>query len=365
MSYQTANAQHLLLLQHSTVGFSLIILHSSSSSLLCYYVIAMGSCCSKSAASDGDKEIAYPPCTRQTTTSKVNERELPQGVVLHGGRKLASEGLTGAGIKVAVIDSGVDKDHPGFGGQVKKQKWYRSGTPLAEDDHGTHVAGTIHFMAPKAEIYDYRVFGKKGKLGVNQAIVTAIREATDEGCQVINMSLGGRFPIPTIQAACKYAASKGVLLVCAAGNEGDNNPLTNELSYPAAYDECISIAAVSKQNGLPVAVFSNSNAQVDYAGIGVDVVSLAPGGGYQIMSGTSMACPHVAGLVACLLTNGKTKASQMRQALNRLAVDIGTVGRDNATGVGFATYLDEGSFDQMLPRGASTPKKQLFSAVVQ
>ncbi|CAB9530509.1 Subtilisin-like protease 1 (Fragment) [Seminavis robusta] len=320
----------------------------------------MGSCCSKSAAND---EVKCPSVLRQETSKEVSDQALPEGVILTGGEKLHKEGLTGKGVRVAVIDSGIDQEHPGFRGQVKHKVWLRSGTPLEEDDHGTHVAGTIHLMAPDAELYDYRVFGRTG-MGISAAIAKAIREATDSGCQVINMSLGGPFPTPSIKSAVEYAASKGVVMVCAAGNEGDNNPLTNEISYPAAYGECISVAAVSKKDGFPVAVFSNSNAQVDYAGIGVDVVSFKPGGGYQQMSGTSMASPHVAGLVACLMTNGKTNSNNIRETLNDISIDIGTEGMDNETGVGFATYLDEGAFDELLPRGASKPVKQLYSAVV-
>jgi len=320
-------------------------------------------CCGKNPV---EEEISCPHVTRQKATESVNEHKLPQGVILSGGSKLHQQGLTGTNVRVAVIDSGIDMDHPGFHGQVKKQIWLRSGTPLEEDDHGTHVAGTIHLMAPKADIYDYRVFGRNGKLGVNEAIAKAIQDATDEGCHVINMSLGAPFPTPSIHSAVKNAVSKGVVVVCAAGNEGDNNPLTNELSYPAAHEECISVAAVSKKDGFPVAVFSNSNAQVDYASIGVDVTSFKPGGGYQIMSGTSMACPHVAGLIACLMTNGKTKAESIRKKLNELSIDIGTEGIDNATGIGFVTYLEEEAFDEVLPRGsiAGGKTKEMYSAVV-
>lgn len=124
-------------------------------------------------------------------------------------------------------------------------------------------------------------------------------------------------------------------------------------SYPASYEECISIAAVSKKKGFPVAVFSNSNAFVDYAGIGVDVVSFKPGGGFQEMSGTSMASPHVAGLIACLMTNGRITGG--RSALKKIldechAIDIATEGVDNESGVGFLSYLTEDAFDKLLLR---------------
>jgi Subtilisin-like serine proteases len=154
---------------------------------------------------------------------------LPEGIKITGGVKLRDAGYTGKGVKVAVIDSGVDKDHPGFNGKVVKQEWYRSGTPLSRDYHGTHVAGTVHLMAPDAEIYDYRVFGSRGDYSIDQAIVLAIDQARLDGCNVINMSLGGPLPFPPIRAAIKRAYDAGMIIVCAAGNEGDNNPLTNEL----------------------------------------------------------------------------------------------------------------------------------------
>lgn len=168
------------------------------------------------------------------TRAKVDPKEsydqdnLPLGALLTGAKKLHEAGLTGKGVKVAVIDSGVDHEHAGFNGKVTKQKWYRSGSSLTEDDHGTHVAGTIHFMAPGAEIYDYRVFGATGSVGVTKAIEKAIRQAVTDGCHVINMSLGGPVPSPGIEAAIKEATNSGILCVCAAGNEGDGDPLTNE-----------------------------------------------------------------------------------------------------------------------------------------
>ena len=168
---------------------------------------------------------------RQETKETATETTLPQGILLTGGKVFHEQGLDGKGVKVAVIDSGIDDEHPGFAKKVTRKVWYRSGTPLSEDDHGTHVAGTIHFMAPKADIYDYRVFGAKGKVTVTAAVAQAIYAATDAGCQIINMSLGGPVSSPAISSAVKYAASKGVIMVCAAGNEGDNNPLTNEIRY--------------------------------------------------------------------------------------------------------------------------------------
>jgi subtilisin family serine protease len=277
---------------------------------------------------------------------------------LTGGEKLRAEGLTGKGIKVAVIDSGVDDTHPGFNGKVVQQQWFRWGTPLSDDDHGTHVAGTIHMMAPDAELYDYRVFGEEAGFDVDEAIAVAIVEAVYDGCHVINMSLGGRWPSLNIRTAVQYAESNGVIVVCAAGNEGDDDPLTNERGYPALWPEAISVAAVGKAEGFPVAKFSSSNPQVDYSGIGVDVTSFKPGGGLQQMSGTSMACPHVAGLIAALLSDerlifepGSKKDDFVREHLEKYhVVDIEKVGPDNATGIGFLTYLDKDEYEELISR---------------
>lgn len=284
-----------------------------------------------------------------TAPSKV---KLPLGIKLHGGDKLRQDGLTGKGIKVAVIDSGVAAGHPGFGDQVREQVWYRRGTPLMTDDHGTHVAGTITMMAPEAEIYDYRVFGRKG-MGVNEAIITAIEDAIEEGCHVINMSLGSSVPDYRIRKAMRKAYKEGIIMVVAAGNEGDGNVLTIENSYPANFEIAISVGAVAKKNNLPMASFTNTNKKVDYCGIGVDVISFRPDGKYQYMSGTSMATPHVCGLIAALMTkDGKyadtiTDDATCRAFLNEnCLIDVATEGRDNATGLGFVTYLTKDEFEK-------------------
>lgn len=302
-------------------------------------------------------ESDVPPATPAFTRASYDgvapsSTDLPLGIKLHGGEKLRAEGLTGKGVKVAVIDSGVAAAHPGFGDQVVEQIWYRRGTSLMRDDHGTHVAGTITMMAPDAEIYDYRVFGRYG-MDVGKAVAQSIEDAVEEGCDVINMSLGGPYPDNEIRLAMRKAFKAGVIMVVAAGNEGDDNVLTIENSYPANFRSAISIGAVAKKDNLPKARFTNTNSEVDYCGIGVDVVSFRPDGKYHQMSGTSMATPHVCGLICALMDKegkhaGKIKndKSCRRFLNNRCCIDVGTEGKDNATGLGFVTYLTKEEFEK-------------------
>jgi len=303
---------------------------------------------------DSDEAVPATPAFRYGSRwfRRDKSSSLPLGIKLHGGEKLHSEGLTGKGVKVAVIDSGVAAGHPGFGDQVVKQVWFRRGGSLMQDDHGTHVAGTIHMMAPEAEIYDYRVFGPRG-MGVNRAINTAIDEAIEEGCNIINMSLGGPIPDWNMYRAIRKANRAGALVIVAAGNGGDDNILTNERSYPANFSQCVNIGAVAKKDNLPTATFTNTNDGVDYCGIGVDVVSFSPDGTFQEMSGTSMATPHVCGFITALMTKGGAYSDiikddeSCRALLNdKFVIDVGAEGVDNATGLGFLTYLTRDEFEK-------------------
>lgn len=303
--------------------------------------------------SPDDPDPTIPAYVRgMAIESQAVEALQPLGIKLTGAKKLHNEGLTGKGVKVAVIDSGVEVRHEGFNGKVVQQTWFRDGSSLMEDDHGTHVAGTIHMMAPEAEIYDYRVFGAKG-MGVTNAIVASIDEAIEDGCDIINLSLGGPSRSFAMWRAIRKAHREGVLIVAAAGNGGDDNPLTTENMWPANFAQSMSIAAVSKEDDLPVAYFSNSNGQVDYAGIGVDVVSFRPDGEYHKMSGTSMASPHVCGFITALMTKGGAYSDIIkddrtcRALLNeKFVIDIGTKGSDVMTGLGFLTYLSKEEFEE-------------------
>ena len=137
-------------------------------------------------------EITLPKVSIFEAEDKDREelKDLPYGIKLTWGIKLRGYDLTGKGVKIPVIDSGIDATHSGFHGMVTKSTWFRYSSPLSKDDYGKHVAGTIHMMDSDAEIYDYRVFGSDGSFSVDKSISTSIYEVIFDGCGIINMSLG-------------------------------------------------------------------------------------------------------------------------------------------------------------------------------
>ncbi len=236
-----------------------------------------------------------------------------------------------SGQEVAVLDSGVDYNHPDLDGKTIRgydfvdNDWY----PMDLNGHGTHVAGTVAAetnnaqgvagMAPNTKILAVRVLNAQGS-GSLADIADGIEYAADAGAEVINLSLGCDCNTTTLKNAVNYAWNKGVVVVAAAGNDGVSTTFE-----PASYTNAIAVAAVDRYDRL--ASFSNWGASwVDVAAPGVDIASTYPNNGYVYMSGTSMAAPHVAGLAALLAGQGRS-ASQIRAAIENTA--------DNISGTGF------------------------------
>ncbi|MFC7395373.1 S8 family peptidase [Scopulibacillus cellulosilyticus] len=225
-------------------------------------------------------------------------------------------------VKIAVVDTGVDYNHPDLIGKVIKGRDFvdKDNDPLDENEHGTHVAGIaaantnngqgIAGLAPKASILAVRVLDASGN-GTLDNIAQGIRYAADQGAQVINLSLGGNTGSKTLQDAVNYAWNKGSVVVAAAGNAGSTLP-----SYPAYYSHVIAVAATDKNDKL--ASFSNRGKWVDLAAPGVDIYSTVPGGNYARLSGTSMASPVVAGIAGLLASQGENN-SQIVSSLENTA----------------------------------------------
>jgi len=229
---------------------------------------------------------------------------------------------TGEGVTVAVIDTGIDKDHPdlasnivgGYNFVVKKG---RLDTGAWDDDngHGTHVSGTIAGIdndvgvigvAPEASLYGIKVLNNRG-MGYMSDVIDGILWAAEvnvgtagspDHIDVISMSLSGPAS-SSLAAAVKTAYDAGIVIVAASGNDGYSS-----VSYPAAYPEVISVGATDSSDR--VASWSNYDPDLDFVAPGVSVYSTYKNGGYATASGTSMACPHVSGTVALLLASGVT-----------------------------------------------------------
>lgn len=245
--------------------------------------------------------------------------EIPKGVSLIKAPEFWSKGNKGKGVTIAIIDSGCDCNHPDLKDRIIGKKNFTTDDNGDENivtdyvGHGTHVAGTIAAsengsgvigVAPEANLLILKALDNKGS-GSYQWIINAINYAIDEKVHIISMSLGGEADIPELHAAVKRAVENNILVVCAAGNSGDDDPTTDEFDFPGAYNEVISVGAIDYT--MDASDFSNSNKEVDLVAPGRNILSTYPNNKYKIISGTSMATPHVAGALALILNWANTE----------------------------------------------------------
>ncbi|PLR68503.1 MULTISPECIES: S8 family peptidase [Bacillaceae] len=241
----------------------------------------------------------------------VEAQQIPEGVELIQAPSLWSKGFKGKDILIAVIDTGCDAQHPDLEGRVVGGRNFTdddNGDPEVFTDyngHGTHVAGTIAAVnaesgvigvAPEAKLLILKALAGEEGSGAYEWIVNAIDYAISEKADIISMSLGGPEDVPELHEVIQKAVQNQILVVCAAGNEGDGNSKTAEFSYPGSYNEVISAGAVNLQR--KSSYFTNSNDEIDAVAPGEKIISTIPGGKYAVFSGTSMSAPHVAGALA-------------------------------------------------------------------
>lgn len=247
-------------------------------------------------------------------------------------------------VVVAVLDTGVDIHHPALAGRVLPGYNAIDGSDDVADSqgHGTHVAGIIAAdgdgpmkgVARNAKILPVKVLGSTND--PNGTIAKGIRYAVDQGAQVINMSFFIRQSeknYDAVMEALDYAHAKGVVLVKSAGNTGKEG-----LTDPANHPHVIAVGALkvnTKKQSADRASFSSYGDRLDVAAPGDKVLSLKPGGGYVSMSGTSMAAPHVVGLVALLRAQHPDwTPDQVRAHLTGAVDDLGDAGKDKYYGHG-------------------------------
>ncbi|PSQ49781.1 hypothetical protein BRD15_02860 [Halobacteriales archaeon SW_6_65_15] len=285
---------------------------------------------------------------------------LPWGVDRVDGEVLHANGETGNGADIAILDTGIDSDHPDLQANLQGGKNFaddacgEAGGLFCstnsntchyawddDNDHGTHCAGTANGVdntegvigvSTEANLWAGKVLNGCGS-GSYSNIAAGIEWAADQGFDVASLSLGGDAS-SVVKDACTYAYNNGVLLVAAAGNDGE---CTDCVGYPAAYEECIAVSATTPSDSL--ASYSSTGPEVEIAAPGgasdgddsTSVYSTIPGG-YDYFNGTSMATPHVSGAGGQLMANGYSN-TEARSRLQNTAEDIGLASNEQGHGL--------------------------------
>jgi subtilisin family serine protease len=243
----------------------------------------------------------------------------------------------GDNVLVAVIDSGIDANHPELAGAVA-DSFNALETPAAPHKHGTAIAGLIAAhgklmgAAPAARILAVRAFDPKGASaeGTTFAILKGLDWAAEQGARVINMSFAGPND-PAIRRSLEAAYKKGIVLVAAAGNAGAKSPPL----YPAADAHVIAVSATDAEDKLFAQ--SNRGKHIALAAPGDKLLVAISDGGYEVSSGTSYSAATVSGIVALMLERqGDLTPAGVRGILAKTAKDLGPKGRDTLFGAGLA-----------------------------
>ncbi len=285
-----------------------------------------------------DVEPNYPIEALDTTPNDPAFPEQYALAAIHAVQGWSTENGS-RNIRIAILDTGVDLNHPDLSDQLLPgyDIYNFDADPQDDHGHGTAVAGIaaattnngigMAGVGWQVQIMPVKVLGSSGS-GTYGDVAAGIMWAASQGAQVINMSLGGASPSFTLEFAVNYAASKGILLVAASGNNGNEGVL-----YPARYPQVIAVGATDQANKR--ASFSTFGPEVDVAAPGVQVYTTALGGGYAKRSGTSFSSPHVSGLAGLLFSMpGQVTAGQVRAAIESGTLDTEQPGWDPYTGSG-------------------------------
>lgn len=263
---------------------------------------------------------------------------------------------TGRGVKVGVLDSGIDTEHRDLkvaGGICTYEAFCSSGVPYDDNEgHGTHVAGVIAALAnntgivgiaPGVELYSIKALSEFGS-GTTTSIVRGIEWAIEQDMDILNLSITADEDEAAIANALKIAYDQGMLLVGAAGNKGLAE--TSTVTYPAKYDTVIAVGAVTPRNAKVSS--SSVGSEVEFSAPGESVLSTYPmewdfyddkADGYAPLTGTSMAAPHVSALLALYKERFPEMTNkELRALLVGTVKDLGATGRDRLYGHGVVSY---------------------------
>ncbi len=296
-----------------------------------------------------DPIVAY--IVNDTIFRMTDEYSSSWGIQYIGSQPVHNQSINGTGIKIAVLDTGIDYNHPDLTGNYKGGYDFVNNDPDPWDDncisyyrtcHGTHVSGIIAAehngigvvgVAPGAGIYSVKVLDGSG-FGTASTILSGIEWAKNNSMNIISMSIGSSENNTAVFDAVNAAYDSGILLVAAGGNTGGGPVL-----YPAAYDSVIAVTAID-QNGQR-ASFSPIDPKIEVAAPGVSINSTVQGG-YGILSGTSMAAPFVTGVAALIFStnfadvnsDGLKDNKDVREIIRSTAFDAGIPGKDDVYGYG-------------------------------
>ena len=257
---------------------------------------------------------------------------IPWNIQQINADKVQAANINGTGVRVAVIDTGIDYTHPDLAGVYAGGYNVLTGTgdPMDDNGHGTHCSGIlaatgssrgIYGTAPGISLYGVKVLAANGSGRISD-VIQGIYWAKNNSMQVASMSLGSSGDSKALHDAVDDAAANGVLIVAAAGNSGVASGIGDTIGYPAKYDSVLAVAAVNKYHHR--ASWSSTGSNLSISAPGVNIRSTIPGAAYATYSGTSMATPHVAGVAALVYSaHPDWTNQQVRQQIENTATPLG------------------------------------------
>lgn len=281
--------------------------------------------------------IIYPknplPSIKEYNTKEI----VPWGVEIMGITKYHDKGITGKGVKIAILDSGLNNH------SELRTEYIRDGynsidpnnQPLDDFGHGTFITGVIAAtyndkgfigVAPDAEIYPVKVLNKYG-VGDIEDVVRGIEWCIENDIDIINMSFAVSKDHSILKNAIQSALNAGIFIVASGKNSSGGI-----VGYPASYEDVISVTAIDRDLNI---ADTSPQGKIDYSAPGVDIVTITHDGKYQYFSGNSIATPFITGLIALLLQSNKEVSNKnIMNVLKPYVKDLGTKGPDDVYGKG-------------------------------
>jgi len=296
-------------------------------------------------SSPEELDFTLPPFTLTAEVEPADVKEIIDWGLQSLGIPDIWKDTQGEGVKVAVLDTGVDLEHPDLKAALVGSKDFTGDGVQDGNGHGTHCSGIVLArqdgkgvigVAPKAQLLIGKVLSNRGS-GTLKGIADGIDWALEQGADIISMSLGARSGSPVLEKAVRKIIDNGKIVIVAAGNDGSGRDTIN---YPGAYKDVICVGSINRE--MRRSRFSSTGANLTVVAPGEDILSCYPPKKFAKLSGTSMATPFVAGLAALILAKhrkhgGKTPCEnqkQMFEHLTKVALDVEDKGWDKNTGWG-------------------------------